>query len=372
MATPQRDFYTVLGVARDADQAAIKAAFRELALKYHPDRNKELGAEDRFKEIAEAYAVLSDPEKRQRYDAAGAAGVAGFSPEDLFSGIDFEDIFGTSGFGFGGGLFERLFGRKRAPRRGEDIELEVAVSLDRVLSGGKESIRVPQSEPCAACQGCGAKAGTSPRQCDPCKGTGLVTRTEHRGSVLFTSSTSCSACAGRGHFIDSPCPACGGRGQVSRDRTLDVTIPAGIEDRLVLRLRGEGLPSAEPAGARGDVLVVVRVVPDPRFMRDGTELFRNETIGVADAVLGTKLEVPTLDGGVTVKVPPGTQPGSVLRVRGKGLPRLGGGHRGNLNIVVDVRIPDHPSAEERRLYERIRSLSAASPPGGEASRRASG
>ncbi len=159
---------------------------------------------------------------------------------------------------------------------------------------------------------------------------------------------------------------------MSRDGTLDVTIPAGIEDGVVLRLRGEGAPSAEPGGERGDVLVVVRVPRDPRFAREGTELFRTELIGVADAVLGTRLDVPTLDGGVTVKVPPGTQPGAVLRVRGKGLPRLGGGHRGSLNVVVDVRIPQHPSAEERRLYERIRSLSAASSPGGEAHRRASG
>lgn len=358
MESAQHDYYEVLGVPRDADAATrIKAAFRDLALKWHPDHNKEPGAEERFKQIAEAYAVLSDPDKRQRYDASGYSGVAGFSAEDLWGGIDFEDVFGAAGFGMGASLFDRLFGRRRGPPRGEDLQVELAVGLERVLHGGKESVHLPRLETCTACVGSGAKAGTSPRPCATCGGKGQTTRGEHRGKVLFTSVSSCAACGGDGHVIDSPCPACSGRGRVTRDRTLEVTVPVGIEDGMVLRLRGEGLPSPQGPGEPGDGLVVVRARPDPRFSREGTELWRTEVIDVPDAVLGTRLDVPTPDGDVTLKVPPGTQPGSVLRVRGKGLPPLGGGRRGSVNVLVVVRVPEHPSLEQRRLYEQLRGAS---------------
>lgn len=360
MADPRRDYYEVLGVPRDADAAKIKSAFRALARRYHPDRNKEPGAEARFKEIAEAYAVLSDPDKRRQYDSAGFAGVEGLSAEDLWGSIDFEDVLGGLGFGpvgFGGGIFDRVFGRRRrGPARGESIELTLEVPLARLVSGGKETVRVPHFETCTDCGGSGAKKGTKPRACETCKGTGQISRSEQRGNVFVHSMTPCQACHGRGHSIDEPCSACKGSGQTRREHALEVHVPPGIEDGMVLRLSGQGLPSSEPGGAPGDALVVVRVLPDSRFHRRGNDLWRAETVEIADAVLGTRLHVPTLERPVEVKVPPGTQPGSMLRVRGKGLPPVGGGRRGDLLVVVEVHVPEHPGKEERNLYERLRGL----------------
>jgi molecular chaperone DnaJ len=361
MPGAQRDYYEVLGVPRDADLKTIKKAFRELALRYHPDRNKEPGAEDRFKEIAEAYAVLSDPKKRAQYDARGFAGVSGFSLEDLFSGIDFGDIFGGPGFGlgfdFGEGLFERFFGRRRpGPPRGENIEIELAVPLERVLTGGEETIRFSRPETCPSCHGSGAKPGTMPQSCKACGGTGKHVESRRQRGIVFQQVTTCGECHGRGIVIENPCPNCDGRGEVEREKTLTVKIPVGIEEGMALRIPGYGHPSRETGGMPGDLYVVVRSAPDPRFERRGIHLWRTETIEVADAVLGTKLEVPTLDGHVTVSIPPGTQPGTVLRLHGKGLPEFQGKKRGDLYLSVQVRVPQKLTPEERRLYERLRAL----------------
>ncbi len=354
------DYYEVLGVARDADQKAIKDAFRQLALKYHPDRNKEPGAEERFKEIAEAYAVLNDPQKRAAYDAGGHAGVAGFSPEDLFGHLDLGDIFGPDvfGFGFGGGLFDRLFGRRAGPRRGADIETIIAVPLERVLHGGPEPVRVTRLASCASCKGTGAKPGTQPRSCEKCKGSGKEIRKQLRGAVAIQQITPCPACGGRGVIIDSPCPNCAGRGQAETAETLTVTIPPGIEDGTMLRVAGHGMASAEPAAPPGDLLLVVETARDPRFNRNGADLWRDEIVAVPDAVLGTTLTVPTLDGSAAVKLPAGTQPGATLRLRGKGLPRFGGDGRGDLFVRVQVKVPAKLNRQERALYERLRSLAA--------------
>ncbi len=364
MADARRDYYEVLGVARDADEKAIKDAFRKLALQYHPDRNKAPEAEARFKEIAEAYAVLSDAKKRADYDARGFAGVAGFSPEDLVGGIDFGDLFGDLGFGFdlGSSFFDRLFGprarRRAGPRPGADVQVELTVSLDRVSQGGKETVRISRPATCPACRGARAKGGTSPRRCPTCGGTGQRVSSRDEGGVHVRHMTTCSACTGQGSVIDEPCPECGGRGQVVRGESLEVTVPPGVEDGTALRITGRGLPSAE-GGPPGDLYAVVRIAPDPRFERDGADLWRTETIPVPDAVLGARIEVPTLEGRVELVVPPGTQPGAVLRLRGKGLPRLGGGRRGDLNVRMEVRVPESPSPEERELYERLRKLHAA-------------
>jgi molecular chaperone DnaJ len=363
VADARRDYYEVLGVARDADEKAIKDAFRKLALQYHPDRNKAPGAEERFKDIAEAYAVLSDPKKRADYDARGFAGVAGFSPEDLVGGVDFGDLFGDLGFGFdlGSSFFDRLFGggarRRAGPRRGADLQVELTVSLDRVNQGGKETVRISRPQTCPACRGTRAKAGTSPRRCTTCGGTGQRVSSREEGGVHVRHITTCSACAGQGNIIDEPCPECGGRGEVARLESLEVTVPPGVEDGTALRIPGHGLPSPD-GGPPGDLYAMVQVSPDPRFERDGPDLWRTETISVPDAVLGTRIEVPTLEGSVELTVPPGTQPGAVLRLRGKGLPRLGGGRRGNLNVRMEVTVPETPSSEERELYERLRKLHA--------------
>lgn len=366
MAGAQRDYYEVLGVPRGADGKRIKDAFRGLALKYHPDRNKAPDAEERFKEVAEAYAVLSDPKKRADYDARGFAGVAGFTPEDLFAGIDFGDIFGEAGFGadFGpgmGGLFERLFRRRRAgPARGRDLQVELALPLETILRGGEETVRYTRPVACPRCGGSRAEPGTKLRRCATCAGTGrkTITRGEQRGeaSIRLQQISVCPDCGGRGTIIEKPCRECRGEGRLEREESLKVAIPAGAEEGMALRIPAHGLPSDDAGGPAGDLFVVVTSVPDPRFSRSGADLWRTESVSVADAVLGTQLKVPTLNGALEVTVPPGTQPGGVLRLRGKGLPAFGKRGRGDLNLRIEIRVPERPTAEERELYERLRSL----------------
>jgi molecular chaperone DnaJ len=361
-ATEHRDYYDVLGVPRDADAKRIKDAFRELALKYHPDRNKAPEAEERFKEIAEAYAVLSDPKKRADYDARGFAGVAGYSAEDLFGGVDFGDLFGGFGFGMGEDLFGRYFRRRRAgPARGADIEVELAVPLEHIHSGGDEAVRYTRPVVCPDCHGTGAASGTRPRRCDQCDGTGrqIVTHDEKReqGSIRLQQIRVCPSCNGRGEIIDKPCAQCGARGEVEREERLAVRIPAGAEEGMVLRVPAHGLPSVEAGGVAGDLYVVVRSRPDARFERAGADLWREETIDVSEAVLGATLGVPTLDGSADVTVPAGTQPDETLRLRGKGLTAFGGG-RGDYNLRIRVRIPERLSAAERDLYEKLRAMKA--------------
>lgn len=348
----------MLGVARDADEKAIKDAFRKLALQYHPDRNKEPGAEERFKEIAAAYAVLSDRKKRAEYDARGFAGVAGFSPQDLFSGINFEDIFGGLNFDFGGGLFDTFFGRRAArPPRGANIEVELAVPLERILTGGEETLRYRRLAVCPTCRGSRAKPGKPPRKCDKCGGSGRQVKSQRQKGVMLQQITTCPACGGEGTVIDQPCPECSGRGQVEREETLIVNIPPGIEEGTALRVPGHGMPSGDARGVAGDLFVIVRSVPDPRFDRVDSELWRTEMVEVPDAVLGTTLKVPTLDGAaVAVTVAPGTQPETVLRLRGKGLPEYDRRRRGDLLLRLKVHVPERPSTEERKLYERLRAL----------------
>lgn len=363
MAGAPRDYYDVLGIARDADPKAIKDAFRVLAMKYHPDRNKAADAEARFKEIAEAYAVLSDPKKRAAYDARGFSGVAGMSAEDLFAGVDFGDLFGGlgAGFGFGpGGLFQGLFRHQRGPRRGADIELEIAVPLERILRGGEETVRLPRMAACPACRGNGSKNGQPARVCAECHGSGqkTVVREERkdRASVRVQQILACPACEGRGSRIDHPCPQCRGSGQAEREEELRVRIPAGLDEGAALRIAGHGAPSREPGGAPGDAYVIVRTAPDVRFERAGADLWHEQVIEVSDAALGTQLQVQTLDGDVEVAVPPGTQPGEVLRLRGKGLPHPAGARRGDLNLRIQVRIPQRLSKAEREPFERLRAL----------------
>jgi molecular chaperone DnaJ len=353
----------VLGVASDADDKAIKDAFRTLALRFHPDRNKEPGAEERFKEIAEAYAVLSDPKKRAEYDHRGFAGVSGFSPEDLFGGIDFGDIFGKGNwggdFGFGGGLFDHFFRRRHAgSRRGEDIEIELAIPLEKVAHGGEETVRFTRAAECPECHGSGAAKGTQPKACETCHGTGRVTRSqrESKGNVFIQQISMCPACHGRGTIIEKPCLACAGSGRVEHAEKLVVTIPIGVEEGMALKLAGKGQASSEAGGVPGDLYVVVRSEQDVRFTRDGADLWRNETISIPDAVLGTTLNVPTLEAEASVTIPPGTQPDAVLRLHGKGLPEFRGKGRGDLYLRLKVHVPERLAPKERDLYDKLRSL----------------
>lgn len=352
----EKDYYETLGVPPDADQAAIKDAFRNLALKYHPDRNKEPGAEARFKDIAEAYAVLSDPQKRRRYDAAGAAGLSGISAEDLFAGIDLEDVFGgfARDFGFGESIFERFF-RTARPRRGRDIEMVVEVPLAQIATGGTHRLEIPHPIDCPRCEGSGAEPPTQPRTCPDCDGSGTKVSRRSERNVTVQQITTCTSCGGSGRLIDTPCRDCGGRGRIERLEELSLRIPIGIEEGTALGVPGRG----EPGGADsppGDLLVIVRSAPDRRFRRRRTDLWHTEVVPVEDAALGASIEVPTLEEPVTVVIPSGTQPGQILRVAGKGLPAPGGGRPGDLMLVIEVEVPRRPDEEERRLFEQLRRL----------------
>ncbi len=362
MAGAKRDYYEVLGVKKDADQKTIKDSFRKLALKYHPDRNKEPGAEERFKEIAEAYAVLSDPNKRATYDSGGFEGVSGFSHEDLFGGINFEDIFGKTGFDFDfgmgrGGIFDGLFGRRRTgPPKGQNIEINIELPLERIEKGGEEKIRYIRPQECSKCNGTGAKPGTQPKQCGACNGTGRHVQSRQEKGVTMQQITTCRTCMGKGTLIEQFCPSCHGRGMEEKAESISVKIPVGVEEGMVLRIPGHGIPSTENGGLSGDLFVVVHSAADPRFQRRGPHLWRTETISVAEAALGTKLEVPTLKDKVKVTIPAGTQPGSILRLKNKGLPEFNGRGKGDMFLDIEVHIPEKLSREERKLFEQLKEI----------------
>ena len=352
-SAPERDYYEVLGVPRNADPKQIKDAYHRLAMRYHPDRNKASDAEERFKEIAKAYAVLHDPEKRAEYDARGHAGVAHFSHEDLYGDLDFGDRF--DGLDLTGGLFGRVFGaRRRGPPRGADVHVELVIPLESVLSGGEEIVRYHRSGGCAACRGTGAKSGTQPRRCAPCDGNGRKVVTRWDNGVTFQQISTCPVCHGRGEFIDELCPECGGRGKVEREEAVQITIPPGVEEGMVLRVPQHGMPSEASDGKPGDLLIIVRSRPDPKFERRGADLWHVLTISIPDAVLGTRLEVPTLKGSAMLSIPAGTQPYTVFGLRGKGLPVFGGGGHGSLNVRIAYEIPKKLTRRQRELYEQLR------------------
>jgi molecular chaperone DnaJ len=359
MATTSRNYYDILGVAHDADEKTIKNAFRDLALQYHPDRNKAPGAEEKFKEIAEAYAILSNPQKRAAYDAGGMTGAGGVPFEDLFSGIDFSDIFGGLDLGFGNeSIFERFLHRRRppGPPQGAHLEVAIAVPLERILTGGQETVHLTRPATCAVCHGSGAHPDTPPRRCEPCQGTGQRITSRRDSGVMLQQITPCPTCHGRGSIIDQPCTECHGRGETERPEDIQVTIPAGVEEGMALRIPGHGLPSREGSGPPGDLFVVVHSTPDARFERQGADLWHLATVSLVDAVLGTTLDVSTLDGHVTVTIPPGTQPDTVLRLHGKGLPVYGQSRRGSLYLRLRVHVPERLSATERQLYEQLRAV----------------
>ncbi len=364
MSNTERDYYEVLGVPRDADEKALKKAYKRLAMKYHPDRNKDPDAEEKFKEIAKAYAVLSDPQKRQMYDAGGVGGVAHFSDEELFRNVDFGDLFGGFGFDFGmggGSIFDRFF---RQPRQrqthGVDLRVRMGVSLQRIFEGGGELLRFSRRVACPACHGHGTRSGKPPVACSSCNGTGrqVVTSEQNndKGHIQFQRVVSCPLCQGRGVEPSEACLQCGGSGEVEKAESLKITIPAGIEDGSVMRVPGHGMPAGEPGVPPGDLYVEVYTLSDPRFQRHGADLWRTERLGVPQAVLGTKLRVPTLEGKVDVTIPPGMQPDEMLRLRGKGLPRYRGRGYGDLILRIEVVIPEQLSEEERELYRKLVAL----------------
>lgn len=367
MSRTERDYYEVLGVPRDADEKAIKKAYKRQAMKYHPDRNKDPDAEEKFKEIARAYAILSDPQKRKMYDASGMGGVSQFSDEEIFRNVDFGDLFGGFGLdlgGAGGSIFDRFFRQpQQRQAHGADLQVRMPVTIERVFAGGSELLRFARRVSCPACHGYGTRSGKPPEQCSACRGSGRQVisseQNSDKGHIQFQRVVACPVCHGRGVLVEHSCAQCGGSGGVEKEESLKLTIPAGIEDGSVMRVPGHGLPAEQAGGSPGDLYVQVYTLADPRFQRHGADLWRTERLGVPEAVLGTKLRVPTMAGEVDVTIPPGIQPDEMLRVRGKGLPRYRTEGHGDLIVRIEVVIPEQLSGEERDLYRKLASLRAS-------------
>ncbi len=349
----KRDYYEVLGVAQSASGDDIRRAYRQAALKYHPDRNPgDKSAEDKFKECTEAFSVLSDDEKRSVYDRFGHAGLNGGAD---FSGVGvndilnhfqdmFSDFFG-GGFGFGG----QQSGRRRRPERGQDVRVAKELSLAEAMVGGKHEVVVRGPVPCETCQGKGAKPGTSPTKCSQCRGTGQVTA--QRGFIMFSSP--CARCRGTGTYIAEPCETCSGAGAVERSRRVLVSFPPGIDSGQRLRVPGQGMPGVEGTPP-GDLYVEVEITPHPHFERHGDELGTRTRVSFATAALGGEVELTLPDDSTVVaKIPPGTQPGTVLAVNGKGMPRIDRSGRGNLHILVEVVVPAKLSKRAKKLIQEL-------------------
>jgi len=379
-----QDYYGVLGVPRGASKDEIKKAYRRLAKKHHPDLNKDnpKAAEEKFKQLSEAYEVLADDEKRRIYDQFGTDGLKqqvwggqGFDwsrfthardVEDIFGPDLFQSFFGQSG-GIGGSLFEEFFGggavgRRRGPAPGRDARVDIELDLEEVARGGRKEVTVHYPMTCPACRGTGAE-GERLVTCPACGGRGQTSNAQRRGYSQFITITTCPRCNGRGQWPERPCRQCSGEGRIAEERTIAVEVPAGVPDGVQLRVSGRGL-AGEAGAAPGDLYVAVRVRSHPRFVRDGDDLLLELPISVADAALGTEVDVPTLDGTSRLQIPAGIQSHTTLRLRGKGLPRFQGHGRGNQLVRVIVVTPTRLSAEERRLLEQLRG-----PRGGEGSRR---
>jgi molecular chaperone DnaJ len=362
MNTEEQDYYEILGVPRDADEDTIKKAYHTLAMKWHPDRNKSPEAESRFKQIARAYAILKDPKKRARYDASGFEGVAHYTPEDLFGGLDLGDIFGRMDFGFGGGnIFDSIFGRRPTrPLHGQDLRVSIHVPLELINKGGKQTVRISHPATCSKCHGYGTKSGKAPPPCPSCNGSGRQIKTQKvtraTQDVQIQQITICPACHGKGTTIDEPCKQCGGYGQIEKEEKIKINIPPGIEEGAVLRVAGHGLPADQAGVPQGDLYVSVYCEPDPRFQRQGADLWHSVTLDVTDAVLGTEIKVPTLTTSLKVKIPAGTQPDEVLRLSGEGLPRFKTQGRGDIKLRIQIHVPEQLTVQQRKLYEELRSL----------------
>ena len=353
----KRDYYEVLGVGKEASKEEIKNTYRKLAMQYHPDRNKSPEAEEKFKEISEAYAVLSDDEKKVQYDQFGHAGIGQrYTEEDIFRGADFGDVFRNMGFGGFNSIFDTLFGgfggRTRGPSSGQDLRFDADITLEQAAKGVTLNVDIPRTRHCETCRGSGAQPGTSPRTCTTCNGTGQVQHVQSTGFARMVRIGTCSKCRGRGQIIDSPCKTCRGSGATAKTTMIDVKIPAGVDEGHRLRLREQGDVSLE-GGRPGDLYVVIHVKPDSRFERDGDDIIYTIQINFPQATLGTEVEVPTIDGAAKLKIPAGTESGSFFRLRGKGMPRVEGYGRGDQLVRVKVRIPGKLTPKQKQLVQEL-------------------
>ena len=356
----KRDYYEVLGVARNAGEADIKKAYRQMAIKYHPDKNPgDKEAEDKFKEAAEAYEVLSDPQKKARYDQFGHQGVGGagngghhMNMDDIFS--QFGDIFGghnpfESFFGGGGGG-----GRGRHVNRGSNLRIKVKLNLQEIAHGAEKKIKVNKAVPCTGCSGTGAQSGSSFHQCPTCKGSGHVRRVTNTILGQMQTTSTCPTCQGEGQTIANKCKSCHGHGTVQGEEVISLNIPAGVGEGMQLNVSGKG-NAAERGGVPGDLLVVIEEIEDEFLKRDGNNLLYDLYVSIPDAALGTSVEVPTVDGKAKIKIEPGTQAGKVLRLKGKGLPQVNSYHKGDLLININVWTPQNLSSEEKKILEKLKS-----------------
>ena len=350
MPEQKRDFYEVLGVSRGASDDEIKKAYRKLAKQYHPDLNPgDKTAEAKFKEINEAYEILTDKDKRSRYDQFGHAGVdpnfgaggggfGGFNMGD----IDLGDLFGSF---FGGGICVYQRANPNAPRRGENLRTAVTISFEEAAFGCEKEITVTRSEPCQTCHGNGCAPGTTAEVCPDCHGTGSIRIQRGGGAFTFATSAPCTRCQGTGRIIHTPCPDCHGEGSVRKQRKLTVTIPAGIDNGQAISLRGQGGAGVN-GGPAGDLLISVTVRPSDKFRREGTAVYYDQPVSFAQAALGAKLTIPTIDGNVEYTMPRGTQPGTTFRLRGKGFPSVNGRGRGDQFVTVRVEVPTSLTREQ--------------------------
>ena len=348
MSTTQRDYYEVLGVERTAGEAEIKKAFRAQARTLHPDVSEAPDAQERFREVVEAYEVLSKPETRDLYDRFGHAGLrgGGFTPTSFDLG-SLSDLFAAF---FG----DDLFGASARPRRsrGADVAAQIEIELTQAATGTSREVPFPVTVACTVCSGSGAEPGTEPTTCPTCGGAGRLERVSRTAFGEFIRSQTCSRCGGLGRVIEHPCHECEGTGRIVEERTLDVEIPAGIHDGQQIRLSGEG-HAGSLGGAAGDLYVQVRIRPDPRFVREGNDIFATVDLTMTEAALGTTVRVPTLEGEMEIEFEPGTQPGEIRVLRGRGMPVLQGFGRGDQRVLVNVQVPHRLSEQQRALLEEF-------------------
>jgi molecular chaperone DnaJ len=357
----ERSYYEVLGVSKTASDEEIKKAYRALAIKYHPDKNKgNKEAEEKFKEATEAYEVLRDASKRKAYDQFGKAGVGAGGAGGFGQGAytDFSDIFGSEGFG---SIFEEFFGggrsRKSGPKRGSDLRYDINVSLEDVALGGEFKIEIPRLETCSDCKGTGASKGSQPQTCPDCNGSGQI-RSSAGG--FFSIQTTCPRCSGKGTIISNPCKTCRGEGVVEKKRTINIKIPPGVESGSRLKISGEG--DAGPSGGpHGDLYVVTHIKKHPVFERVGNDLTITKSIPLPMACLGGEIEVPTIEGKtIMLKIPEGTEPNQIFRLKGNGIPYLGGYGKGDQHVIIKVEIPKKMTKKQRELMEEFAKESGES------------
>lgn len=357
----KRDYYEVLGLQKDASEADIKKAYRRIAKECHPDLHPDdKQAEARFKEANEAYDVLSDPDKKAKYDQFGFAGVdpnygagagGGFTGDFGDLGDIFGDIFSAFGGGFGGGS-SHTSNTSRSPRRGESLRVRLTLSFEEAVFGCKKDINITRIDQCPDCKGSGCQPGTTPEICPDCKGSGVVRTQKRTAFGVFQSTNPCPDCGGTGRIIHAPCSRCRGNGVVRVQKTLNVNIPAGIDNGETISLRGQG-NAGQNGGPAGDLLVLIQVRPSPVFEREGSNIYISTNLSFVQAALGTEIQVPTLDGQVSLTIPEGTQTGSVFRLRGKGVPSVRGGMRGDQYVTVNLETPKNLSQKQKELLREF-------------------